>query len=256
MSDAAALPPLSGKQAQAWDALLQIAPNLGEGWTLIGGQMVLLHQVERQPAAGTAAAPQMRWSYDIDVVVDLRADKSQMGQIDATLRAHGFAQQPSGHRYVDADGTTFDVLAPDHLGIHLPVLGRGRTLQTPGGTQALKRSQSVEVAHGTRRCPIYRPDLVGAILIKTAAASGSPGGGRGNMRHIRDLVTLAELITPADIAAAELTRNERKRIRRAIIAVGRLGDDSVLAATSSLERLSLSPRGRKTPSSTRRDCPS
>ena len=255
MSDAAALPPLSGKQAQAWDALLQIAPSFGEGWTLIGGQMVLLHQVERQPAAGTAAAPQMRWSYDIDVVVDLRADKSQMGHIDATLRAHGFAQEPSGHRYVDADGTTFDVLAPDHLGIHLPVLGRGRTLQTSGGTQALKRSQSVEVEHGTRRCPIYRPDLVGAILIKIAAASGPPGG-RGNMRHTRDLVTLAELVTPADIAAAELTRNERTRIRRAIVALGRLGDDSVLAATSSLERLSLSPRGRKTPPSTRRDCPS
>ncbi len=40
------LPALSGQQAQAWDALMSVAGSLGEGWTLIGGQMVLLHQSE------------------------------------------------------------------------------------------------------------------------------------------------------------------------------------------------------------------
>ena len=34
------LPALTGKQALAWDALMAVAADLGEGWTLIGGQMV------------------------------------------------------------------------------------------------------------------------------------------------------------------------------------------------------------------------
>ena len=32
------LPALTGKQALAWDALMAVAADLGEGWTLIGGQ--------------------------------------------------------------------------------------------------------------------------------------------------------------------------------------------------------------------------
>lgn len=37
------LPPLDGQQAQACDTLMAVAEDLGTGWTLIGGQMVLLH---------------------------------------------------------------------------------------------------------------------------------------------------------------------------------------------------------------------
>ena len=51
------LPVLSGQQAQAWDTLMSVAGSLGEGWTLIGGQMVLLHQSERQPAAVHPSQP-------------------------------------------------------------------------------------------------------------------------------------------------------------------------------------------------------
>ena len=66
-----------------------------------------------------------------------------MGRIDSALRGHGFKQQvvPIGHRYVDAAGTVFDVLAPHHLGQHLPRLGRGNTLQAPGGTQATRETR-------------------------------------------------------------------------------------------------------------------
>ena len=57
------LPPLDGQQAQAWDTLMAVAEDLGTGWTLIGGQMVLLHQAERSPA-GTEAVGRaaLRWS--------------------------------------------------------------------------------------------------------------------------------------------------------------------------------------------------
>jgi len=160
------LPVLTGKQALAWDALMAVAADLGEGWTLIGGQMVLLHQAERRPAgADPASGASLRWSYDLDVVVNLRTNRTRMSHIDSVLCDHGFDQQilPIGHRYVDAAGTVFDVLAPDHLGRHLPRLGRGNTLQAAGGTQALKRSGRVEVERNQQRSLIPRPGIVGAV---------------------------------------------------------------------------------------------
>jgi len=40
--------PQGGLQSAAWSALIELAPHLGIEWTLIGGQMVFLHQAERQ----------------------------------------------------------------------------------------------------------------------------------------------------------------------------------------------------------------
>ncbi|MEN9646137.1 MAG: hypothetical protein RL238_2806 [Actinomycetota bacterium] len=34
------LPPLVGGQAASWRALIEVAPQLGQHWLLIGGQMV------------------------------------------------------------------------------------------------------------------------------------------------------------------------------------------------------------------------
>ena len=238
-SPAVVLPPLEGQQAQAWDTLMAVAGDLGEGWTLIGGQMVLLHQAERSPAGARAVGGAgLRWSYDLDVVVNLRTSRSRMSRIDAVLRGHGFEQQvaPIGHRYVDAAGAVFDVLAPDHLGRHLPRLGRGNTLQAPGGTQALKRTARVTVEHNQHRASIPRPSLVGALLIKIAAASGPPSR-RGTDRHLLDVVTLAALVTPRDVTDAGLTRKERRRIRRAVQIVSRVRDERARAAAAGLALL-------------------
>ena len=37
------LPPLAGGQ-ESWRALIEIGPQLGQRWLLIGGQMVFLHE--------------------------------------------------------------------------------------------------------------------------------------------------------------------------------------------------------------------
>lgn len=233
------LPPLAGQQAQAWDTLMAVADDLGEGWTLIGGQMVLLHQTERSPAgAHTVGGAGLRWSYDLDVVVNLRTSRSRMSHIDSVLTDHGFEQQvaPIGHRYADAAGAVFDVLAPDHLGRHLPRLGRSNTLQAPGGTQALKRTARVTVEHNQQQASIPRPSLVGALLIKIAAASGPPSG-RDPDRHLLDVVTLATLLTPRDVTDANLTRKERRRIRRVAQIVARVRDERARAAAAALALL-------------------
>lgn len=61
------LPPLGGGQADSWAALIELAPAFGENWILVGGQMVFLHEVERQ-------ATDVRPTDDLDLVVDLRAE--------------------------------------------------------------------------------------------------------------------------------------------------------------------------------------
>lgn len=59
------LPPLGALEATLWDALLDIAERMPEGWTLIGGQMVLLHGLEKERIPP-------RISEDLDLVVDVR----------------------------------------------------------------------------------------------------------------------------------------------------------------------------------------
>ena len=156
---------LTGLQAAAWDALNVLAPQLGHNWTLIGGQMVFLHQAERDHSASQS----LRWTTDLDVVVNLRTSPAELAHVHDVLARSGFAQLPQQieHRYRrDADDVTIDILAPDHLGEHLPRLGGGHTAQAPGSTQALRRTEWVSVAHGGRDVPIPRPSLVGALIVK------------------------------------------------------------------------------------------
>ena len=206
---------LAGRQGDAWDVLLDLSPTLGQDWTVIGGQMVMLHQAERQPNQMPSV---VRLSHDIDVVVNIRAGPTPATIIDTALRDSGFAQMPSdiGHRYVrDSDGVVFDVLAPDNLGKNSPRLGKGRTIGTPGGTQALKRTSWIIAIRGPRKAMIPRPNIIGALLIKVAAATG-PASARGSERHYEDIAILAALLRDDDFQTASLTRNERRLIRRAV----------------------------------------
>ena len=176
-----ALRKLTGLQAAAWDALTVLAPQFGENWTLIGGQMVFLHQAERDHSA----SPSLRWTTDLDVVVNLRTSPAGLAQVHSALTRSGFGQLPqqTEHRYRrDADSVTVDVLAPDHL----PRLGGGHTVQAPGSTQALRRTERVNVAHAGRDTLTPRPDLIGALLVKQAAVQTAPGG-RRPIRHWSDV---------------------------------------------------------------------
>jgi hypothetical protein len=79
-----------------------------------------------------------------------------LARVHQTLVDAGFGQVlPSAdgvaHRYTRA-GATIDVLAPDRLGNRArSALGSGRTIEAPGGSQALVRSSvvNVELADGS-----------------------------------------------------------------------------------------------------------
>ncbi len=210
------LPPLVGRQHDSWLAFIEIAPSLGANHLLIGGQMVLLHEVERGSA-------QTRPTDDIDVIIDLRVEPDALSRIHRHLTAAGFDQSPPSadgiaHRYTRATAT-IDVLAPDHLGERARLaLGDGRTIGVPGSTQAVNRSGwiRVQMAEGSN-ARIRRPTLIGALLGKAAAVLRiSPQTSSERSKHLSDLDSLACLAGPSDRHDAELTAKQRTSLRQII----------------------------------------
>jgi len=208
------LPPLAGRQAESWRALVEMARQLGRHWVLVGGQMVFLHEVERE-AADT------RPTDDVDVVVDLRVKPAGLAHAHHVLTRFGFDQSAPGrdgvaHRY-RRRGATIDVLAPDNPGRRAPLtLGIGRTIEAPGASQALSRSSTVrvELADGAV-APVRRPTLVGALLGKVAATGIVAQSPADRAKHLRDVDSLARLLGAADREGAHLVPRERAALARA-----------------------------------------
>ena len=228
------LPPIAGAQLAAWQALLDLAPKLGGNWTLIGGQMVLMHQAERSAFANPEA--DTRFSVDLDLVFDTRARFRALAIAHDVLNAAGYEQdmpnrQGTAHRYRLGE-TVIDVLAPDHIGNHPPQVGVGFTLGIPGGSQALRRTEPVIVQIEQNSAAIRRPNLIGAIIIKATAATSSTPNTRGRDRHFQDLGILADLLTGRDLAAADLSKNEKKLLKA-------VSGNQIVARSTSASLLSL-----------------
>ena len=106
------------------------------------------------------------------------------------------------------------------------------TLETPGGSQALARSESVRVTVEGRTGRVRRPNLVGAHVMK--AAAHTVAGDAGKARHRRDFVTLSGLVGARDFRDAGLRPKDRQRLR-AIVAASR-SDRSVMLGQPDAER--------------------
>jgi hypothetical protein len=97
------LPALGGTERELWDALLDLAERQPDGWTLVGGLMVLLRALEQ------GRVPP-RVTRDLDVLADLRARPAALPRIVATLSELDFAVElaapnESGHRFKRGDVT-------------------------------------------------------------------------------------------------------------------------------------------------------
>ena len=126
------------------------------------------------------------------------------------------------HRYTrsaEPRPVVIDVLAPEGLGerADLTTTPPGRTIEVPGGTQALSRTESITVVHEGRSGTIPRPTLLAAIVAK-AAATALPGPDR----HYRDLALLCALVGDPFELVDQMTRKDRQRLRLA----GKLLDDT------------------------------
>jgi hypothetical protein len=209
------LPPLPSPIDELWHVLLDLGRVLHVPWTIVGGQMVLLHALEQGQVP-----PQV--SQDGDVVADIRTDPGGIRQVVEALEAmdfslENFSGEDLAHRYVRTSGRAgevkIDILAPEGLGSRadLTTTRPGRTVQMPGGSQALARTERVQVRHEGRAESVPRPSLLGAIVAK-AAACGLPGE---SARHLRDLALLSAVVPDPFALKAELVAKDRQRLRQA-----------------------------------------
>ena len=205
---AVSLPTFSGS-GDIWPTLIELAHSDHPEWTLIGGQMVMLHVAEH------AALP-LRVSRDIDVLVNARVLAGGVRGFVVGIESRGFrlaGASPHGiaHRYVRGT-VSIDVLAPEGLGprTDLTTTPPGRTIQAPGGTQALARTELVPVEYAGAQALLPRPSLLGAIVVKAAAAvvDDAPRA------QEQDLALLLSLVPdPAEMTMA-MTDKDRTRLRR------------------------------------------
>ncbi|GAA2105408.1 hypothetical protein GCM10009759_42450 [Kitasatospora saccharophila] len=151
---------MTGPLVELWNVLLDLSERVPRAWSLIGGQMVLLHRYQRGEAPGLLVV---------------------------------------------------DVLAPDKLGAraNLTTTPPGRTLEVPGGRQAVQRTESVQVQLGVRLGTIHRPSLLGAIIAKAAALSIKTAPPD---RHYRDLAFLLSLPMNPLQMRSRLEKPDRKKL--------------------------------------------
>ena len=241
MIEPVALPAMTGAQAASWHALMDLHERLPDHWTLVGGQMVHLHCAEH------GVSPE-RPTEDADTVLDVRAAPDMLAHFTGALADLGFKPDMSGeglqHRWRRwADGAQIDVMLPDGVGERSAFrqgVGGAPTLETPGGSQALARSDSVTVMVEARTGAVRRPNLIGALVMKAAAHSAV--GDSGKARHRRDFVTLSGLVAARDFRGADLRPKDRRRLR-AIIAAIRDDRAIVLGQPNAEEHLSRFERG-------------
>jgi len=201
------LPTLPGHDDALWATLIELAELRPGGWTLIGGQMVFLHAVEH------GLAPP-RVSTDLDVLVNARIVAGVAGFVTAIegvgFALDGFSAEGIAHRY-RRGAVSVDVLAPDGLGrrTSLVTTPPGRTLQVPGGTQALARTELVPVRTADGDGLVPRPSLLGAIVGKALAV------GIDDVPEAQrlDLAFLLSLVEDPFAMADQMTAKDRQRLR-------------------------------------------
>jgi hypothetical protein len=199
------LAPSDPQTRRLWDGVSELASLLPAEWVLIGGLMVQLHAFER-------GLDDLRLTRDIDVLGQTRP-QGALAAIDAALRKHSFelvGPDPDGyaHRY-ERDDLIVDVLAPDGMSRAPALSSRLEAIGVPGGTQALAKSEVVNVRLDKHSFAIRRPTLLGAILIKARSLKVH----RDPDSQREDLLTLLALVEDPRAMAGELTVAERRWLR-------------------------------------------
>lgn len=203
------IPDLGDEFHEMWIELIDLAVVQPAPWVLIGAHMVAIHGWER-------GREQIRPSRDADILVNARviADataKMSQALIDRDYKLDGISPEGIGHRFV-REKVSIDVLGPEGLGerADLRTVSGAHTVRVPGGTQALRRNQDVDVRSRLTRGTLPIPTLLGAILVKVRAieVDDQPDAQR------RDVAFLLSLVEDPDPLGVELSKSERGWLRR------------------------------------------
>lgn len=202
------IPELGDTYHETWLALADLADSSPAPWTLIGAHMVALHcwRSGREP---------LRATRDADVLTNPRAVSTATADLSQTLTEIGFVfEEPSmgGQGFTFARrGVLVDVLAPEGLGsrARLRTIGAARTIEVPGGTQALSRTQPMAVRSRDLEAELPVPDLLGALLVTVRAieVDDTPQDKK------QDAALLLAAVDDPDLLDRGLTANERRWLR-------------------------------------------
>jgi len=206
---------------ETWTAIGRLVASTNiQTWAVVGGQMVAVH-------ATSWGVEVPRATDDGDIVVDVRTfTRSALRDVADALVADGFGseQSPEGIVRFTKGDAKIDLLAPDGLGAEPVETGKGRVVQAPGATQAVKRAGPVIVELASERFEVCTPNLLGAIVAKAAAATEVVSASRfAKQKHERDLATLlmcAAQDPKLERWAEAMTKKDRKRLdsaRRAFL---------------------------------------
>ncbi|MFT4470518.1 hypothetical protein ACMX2H_11495 [Arthrobacter sulfonylureivorans] len=204
------LPAMPPAQKASWEALFEIHEAMPEHWTLVGGQAVFLHSVERDAAL-------VRATSDADAGLDLRMKPDILLAFTTLLTKLGFqsdGRSPSGHEHRWTRGQAkIDLLIPRFTGERAEsrkgVTG-GTTIAAPALQQALDRSETVKVNADGLIGTVNRVSFIGCLIGKAAALRIIDDPGRE--RHLTDALTLAGVMSRRDIRGVEFTPSEKAHL--------------------------------------------
>jgi hypothetical protein len=193
-----------------WTTVFEVARAVDvSDWVLVGGLMVQLH-------ARRASIPPPRATKDVDLIADVRTNRSSFGSIGSALTSIGFGVAvPDGrnepiYRFTRGEEQV-DVMVADHLPSGMKPRLRARpAFAVDGGAQALNRRDTFVVNSTSGTITIDAPDVLGALIGKGAAFMVDQ---RDRGRHVEDAAVLLASIESVGELDLALNANDRKRLR-------------------------------------------
>jgi hypothetical protein len=209
MSTVIRIDPPNPEATRLWRKTLELATAFGieEGWSLVGGLMVQLHAYERSHGS--------RLTADIDLLGDSRLRPAMTRRMaEALVERGGRMEMPPasderlGYRF-EVDGAVVEILGSDGVRRDPKTLGMHTTIQVPGGSQALARTEVVSVSlAGAPPVALRRPNLLGAILIKARVVAKQRRDKFESDRQ--DLILLLSFVEDPRALATGLRKSERR----------------------------------------------
>ncbi len=197
----------------AWKTVLDVAQATSKGsWLLVGGLMTQVH-------AGLHGYSS-RATEDVDVLVDIMANTSNASKTISSLKDMGFnLEEPmlrgSAFHRMRNGRMVVDILVEDHLhgtSQRYAKVGSWPMMEAPGGHQAIERRMDVVIRSFEREAVIEIPNLLGAIVLKSAAWKAD---NRDAYRHLEDVALLCSLADDLAGLRASMHGSDKKRIAAA-----------------------------------------
>ena len=194
-----------------WKTVFDLAETLPRNsWVLIGGLMVQIY--------GRMFAVETRSTRDVDLLIDVLAQKGSASFIIRQIEGLGFTPVPPNFRggsfyRLSSECATVDVFLADHLPrTHKNTFGSSRwsLIETPGGAQAIMRSVPINLQSQYRVAHIRIPSILGAVIMKSAVVSPTDPLSE---KHLNDIAMLSSIMESVVEQKSLLRGSDLRRIR-------------------------------------------